>query len=86
MFTSVVVAFVPQTTSFQMSGTIEQQVGDSLKWKVPTGITEIENLNLQTRIAPISSLCWGHGYIHHYCCGCCCFIHSVVSDSWWSEG
>jgi len=57
MFTSVVVAFVPQTTSFQMSGTIEQQEGDSLKWKVPTGITEIENLNWQTRIAPISSLC-----------------------------
>ncbi len=52
MFTRVVVAFVPQTTSFQMSGTIEQQEGDSLKWKVPKGITEIGNLNWQSRRFP----------------------------------
>lgn len=46
-----------------MSGTIEQQEGDSLKWKVPKGIAEIGNLNWQTRSVPISSLCLGHGWV-----------------------
>lgn len=64
MFTSVVMAFVPQTTSFQMSGTIEQQEGGSLKLKkVPKGRTEIENLNWHTRITAISSPCAGHGWV-----------------------